>query len=62
MKMIMTEFTGMRRGYFRLKPLYKLLPLRACPRCGSTKHIGRTTCVVKPLPWRWRQAIRDQLP
>lgn len=62
MKMIMTEFNGVRAGYFRPKPLYKLLPTRVCPRCGSTTHIGRTTCVVKPLPYHWRKLLLRPLP
>lgn len=57
MQMIMTEFKGKRQGYFRPKPLYKLLPLRSCPRCGSPHHIGNTTCDVKPLPYKWRQLL-----
>lgn len=59
MKMIMVEFKGRRKGYFRAKPLYKLLPLRACPRCGSPHHIGNSTCEIKWLPWRWRHVIPE---
>ena len=49
MKMRMAEFSGRRAGYFRPKPVCKLP--KQCPRCGSTTHIGRTTCEVKPLPY-----------
>lgn len=51
MKMIMTEFRGVKRiGLFRLKPVRKVG--KTCPRCESTTHIGTTTCEVKTLPPR----------
>ena len=46
--MIPAEFTN-RPGIFRLKPARKL-PKR-CPRCGSTSHIGQTTCEVR-MHWQ----------
>jgi len=57
MKRVMAEFGGRRAGWFRAKPLSKLGDLRVCPRCGSAEHIGRTTCVVKPLPDDWRDLL-----
>jgi hypothetical protein len=49
-KMILTEFRGTKHaGFFRPKPVMKVG--HACPRCGSTTHIGTTTCEVKLLPF-----------
>ncbi len=51
MKMIMTEFRGKRKGFFRPKPIC-VVGKTHCPRCGSSNHIGDTTCIVKTLPWK----------
>lgn len=43
----MTEFRGKRVGYFRGKPICKVG--KKCPRCGSSSHVGTTTCIIKRL-------------
>ena len=53
----MTEFNGIRAGYFRPKPIYKIGGHKPCPLCGKHGHIGRTTCEVKTLPRNWRDVI-----
>jgi hypothetical protein len=47
MKMIMTEFRGKRAGFFRPKPVFRVG--KQCRICGSDKHVGTTTCVVRTL-------------
>ena len=57
MQTVMAEFIGIRAGFFRPKPIFKIGGHKPCPRCGEFGHLGRTTCRVTPLPHNWRDAI-----
>jgi len=48
--MILCEFTGTKHaGQFRYKPAWKVGVGKSCKLCGSTSHLGKTTCPVIPL-------------